>query len=598
MILILGGTTEGRKAVAALDRAGKPFFYSTRGDMQAVESCHAVRITGNLDRDAMEEFCINNGIRLMIDAAHPFASALHSTVHDVSQRLSLPVVRYERRYPDHDGRLIWCDDYEDAISKLKASGVGNLLALTGVQTISKMRGFWKDRDCHFRILNRHDSLTEAREAGFPESNIVFYENDGDIRNLLDAIRPDAIITKESGESGGFTAKTEEALARGIKVFAVSRPTMPSGFVTVTGEYGLRKAVESLVPGFFDLRSGFTTGACATAAAKAALIAILDGGQPSAASFDIPDGETMTMPIDSVNVIDSATAEATVIKDAGDDTDVTDGHRIVAKVRLASHGDVHFFGGEGVGTVTLPGTGIEVGQPAINPVPRKMIRTELLKLYPGGCDVTLSVPGGEELAARTFNPRIGITGGISIIGTSGIVMPFSNEAFIEAVEREIMVARASAAERVVLNSGARSEKAVKKVYPDLPDAAFIHYGNAIGEALDLAGRHGIKRVTVGVMIGKAVKLAEGNADTHSHKVVINPSFLMRAAVDAGCSQEAVGSISGINMAKELWSALSDEDSARFFPHILSLCKNVCRRHYPTGKLTMMLITDTGKIYCSQ
>ena len=594
MILVFGGTTEGRKVVEALDRAGKPYFYSTKSDLQKVESHHAVRITGGLDFRAMTDFCVRNEIKLMVDAAHPFAANLHATIAEVCKSIDIPAIRFERKYPPKDARIIWCDGYEDAMAKLMNDDVRNLLALTGVQTIGKLKDYWQSRECHFRILNREESLVKAREAGFPEENLCFYENNGDITTLIDKYHPDAIITKESGETGGFDEKVDEALSKGIRVYAVARPALPEYTSTVTGEYGLRKAVENFLPGFYELRSGFTTGACATAAAKAAMLALVCDEESDTVSFTIPDGEEMRMKVESVSVFSSDTAEASVIKDAGDDPDVTDGCRIIARVKLANHGDVKFHGGEGIGKVTLPGIGLEIGEPAINPVPRQMMRGELLKIYPKGCDVMISVPGGEDLAKKTFNPRIGVIGGISIIGTSGIVMPFSNEAFLEAIRREMEVAKALGCGRVVLNSGARSEKVVREKYPELPPAAFIHYGNAIGESLKIASELGIEKITVGLMLGKAVKLAEGNTDTHSHKVTMNRDFLCSVADEAGCSSEAKEAILSVNMARELWTLLSPENSCKFFPRLLSLCRSACRSCYPTGDLTLMLITDNGEI----
>lgn len=580
--------------VEALDRAGKIYFYSTKSNLQQVESHNAVRISGGLDLQSMTNFCVTNDIKLIVDAAHPFASNLHSTVAEVSKTLSMPVVRFERTYPSRDPRVIWCESYDVAVKRLIQDNVRQLLALTGVQTVSKLKDYWQSHECHFRILNRQESLAKAKEAGFPEENLCFYEDTGDITSLLDKYHPDAIITKESGETGGFDEKVEDALAVGVKVYAVCRPKLPEYSATVTGEYGLRKEVERLLPGFFELRSGFTTGACATAAAKAAMLALVCDEESDHVSFCIPDGEEMRMRVESVCVISSDTAEASVIKDAGDDPDVTDGCRVVAKVTLAGHNDVRFHGGEGIGRVTLPGIGLEIGEPAINPIPRQMMRDELLKIYPNGCDVTISVPGGEELSKKTFNSRIGIVGGISIIGTSGIVMPFSNEAFMEAIRREMEVAKALGCERVVLNSGARSEKVVRAKYPELPSAAFIHYGNAIGESLKIASELGIDKVTVGLMLGKAVKLAEGNTDTHSHKATMNKDFLCMVANDVGCGPNAKEVIMSVNMARELWTALSPEDSDKFFPRLLSLCKEACHDYYPQGELILMLITDAGEI----
>ena len=593
MILVLGGTTEGRSAVAALDKAGKPFYYSTRSDLQQVEGHNAVRITGPLDSTALKGFCECNGIKLIVDAAHPFATQLHENVKSAADALAIPTVRFERRFPQRDSSFIWCDDYNDTIEKLREAGVRSLLSLTGVQTISKLKDYWQNHPCIFRILDREESMSIADKNGFPHDRLVYYEADGHISDLLRQYNCDAILTKESGDSGKFLEKTEDAMNAGVRIFVVKRPTMPEGFVTVTGEYGLRKAVEKLLPGFFELRSGFTTGTCATAAATAALLALAKGTIVSEVGVTLPDGEVMTLPVEDV-IVDDSSATASVIKDAGDDPDVTDGATITATVSLANHKTVRFFGGEGIGTVTLPGTGLDIGEPAINPVPRKMMTDALLKIYPEGCDVTISVPGGKELAEKTFNSRIGIIGGISIIGTSGVVMPFSNEAFLESIRREMEVALAVGCERIVINSGARSEKSVKAMYPDLSPSAFIHYGNAIGATLKIADELGIKNLTIGLMLGKAVKLAEGNRDTHSHKVTMNREFLAKAAEEASCSKSSLATISKLNMARELWHSLSKEDANLFFPAILGLCEKSCRKVFPHGSLQLLLIDDSGAV----
>ena len=265
-----------------------------------------------------------------------------------------------------------------------------------------------------------------------------------------------------------------------------------------------------------------------------------------------------------------------------------------EVRLSGHDGIVFHAGEGVGTVTLPGIGLAPGEPAINPVPRKMIAAEIRKVYDGGVDVTVSVPGGRELALRTFNPKLGIEGGISIIGTSGIVRPFSSEAFVESLRREMEVAVAIGCSHIVVNSGARSERFVKALYPGYPPQAFIHYGNAIGETMKIASQLGIGRLTIGLMIGKAVKLAEGHTDTHSGNVVMNRDFLIGTAREAGCSPDAAEKIAGIRLARELWTVLEDGDARRFFSRILELCHAECRRLFPGGRLEAVLVSDSGEI----
>jgi cobalt-precorrin-5B (C1)-methyltransferase len=541
----------------------------------------------------MIEFCRSNSIRLLIDAAHPFAMELHQTVAATSEALQLPVVRVERTYPEYSADLVWCDDYGDAIKKLEEAGIVRLLALTGVQTIGKLQDYWKENSCWFRILRREESLVIARSQGFDERNIVYYEEEGE-EELISRLQPQALLTKESGDSGGFSQKVEAAKKFHIPVYVVKRPVLPGHFVCVTGEHGLRKQIETHVSGFFPLRSGFTTGACATAASKAALLALLGHGVSESVSIRFPNGEELSLPIANIEIADDS-ATATVVKDAGDDPDVTHGKSIVSTVRFCSYPGIHFLPGEGVGIVTLPGLGLEVGEPAINRVPRQMMIQELSSLYEGGLEVTVSVPGGRELAQRTFNPKLGIIDGISIIGTSGIVRPFSSEAFVNAIRREVEVCKAVGCNHLVINSGARSERFLKAEFPELPMQAFVHFGNFIGETLRIADEVGMEEVTLGIMIGKAVKLAEGHLDTHSKKVVMNKSFLKQVAMEAECSNDSRSVIDGLTLARELWNLLSPDDAFRFFSKLIEKCYLHCRPLLPEGKLTIRLMDEEGRIF---
>lgn len=593
MILILGGTTEGRKAAEVIDEAGKPFFYSTKGDLQEIVCKNGSCIHGGMDCSVMTDFCHVNQIRLLIDAAHPFATQLHETVTRVAASMRLPAIRFERIFPPHDNDIVWCENYDVAINKLETDGITNLLALTGVQTMEKLRPYWQKHRCHFRILPREESKVQAEKEGFDPERLVFYDQEHTTEILLKQLHPQAILTKESGISGGFQQKVNAARAQHVRIYAIQKPELPEGFITVTGKHGLRKQVEHLLPDFFPLRSGYTTGSCATAAAKAALLALLYGEEETDVTFSLPDGEIMELPIDSIR-INAVSATASVIKDAGDDPDVTNRCPIVVTVQRADHEGIRFLQGKGVGLVTLPGLGIPVGDPAINKTPRMMITNELSALYQGGLDVTISVPNGDEIALRTFNPKLGVKDGISIIGTSGIVMPFSSEAFIDAIRREVEVCIAVGSPRLVINSGAKSEKVVRKEYPSLSDQAFVHYGNFIGETLKIADELNIHDVTMGIMIGKAVKLAEGNLDTHSHKVVMNKDFLKQLAADSDCSDEVSAIIDQITLARELWEKLAPTDADRFFPAILSSCHQYCRKILPDGDLTILLIDENNKI----
>ena len=576
MILIFGGTTEGRTAVKVLDEAGSPYYYSTRGNAQQIECKHGTRVAGGMDCDAMTEFCSTHNIRLIIDAAHPFASLLHTTVATVSEQLDLPVIRLERRYPPRDESLVWCDTFDDAIDYLESHEIRDLLALSGVQTITKLQRYWKKHPCHFRVLDRDDSREIARRAGFPAENLLFWQEGQDELTLFRQLRPGAILTKESGESGYYEEKITAARQLGIPVIVIRRPSLPDSFYVVNGEHGLRYRVERLLPGFYPLRSGFTTGSCATAATRAALEGLLSRIPQHSATITLPDGETVTLPVSSCTFTkDSCTCG--VIKDAGDDPDVTNGYTVLSTVSLT----------------TRPGIGIPVGEPAINQTPRRMITNEIEQLLHShglhsGVSVRISVPGGSELAKKTFNPRLGITGGISIIGTSGIVRPFSSEAFVNSIRKEIQVARALGCPSIVINSGAKSENYLRSRFPDLPAQAFIHYGNYIGDTLRLADEEGITHITMGIMIGKAVKLAEGHLDTHSRNVVMNRDFIIALADESHCPPANIARVAEITLARELWELFADTPA--FFTLLVDRCMAVCRPLLPHATLEIMLVPE--------
>lgn len=618
MILILGGTTEGRVAVRVADEAAATYYYSTKGTLQSIECAHGIRLTGAMNAEEMECFCRDHAIKLLINAAHPFAQVLHQTIEKVSKCLQIPVIRYERRYPPRDEDLIWCDSYADAIHQMENKGIQRLLALSGVNTLAPLRPYWRSHTTWFRILEREESLSLAEKQGFPQERLVFYREGEDELKLLEQLHPDAILTKESGFSGYFTDKVNAARQFGIPVFVVKRPALPETFYRVYGEDGLRKQIERLLPEFFPLKSGYTTGACATAAAKAALLALLSRKEQTESQITLPSGEQITLPV-AYTEWAGCSATCTVIKESGDDPDVTNHSRIRVTVQLSldasgcakpmaqeeycqetesdDTGRVIFQAGEGVGTVTLPGLGLKVGGPAINATPRKMIRQELIPLLPSPDSVaivTVSVPGGEELAKRTFNPKLGIIGGISIIGTSGIVRPFSSDAFIASIRKEASVAKAIGCETLVINSGAKSERYLRSLYASLPPQSFVHYGNFIGETLKIAADLGFKQVILGIMIGKAVKLAEGFLDTHSKKVVMNKGFLQDVAKEAKCEEATVDAINRITLARELWELLAEKEQNRFFPLLLQKCKSYCAPILPDGELTLLLISEEGKV----
>ena len=206
-------------------------------------------------------------------------------------------------------------------------------------------------------------------------------------------------------------------------------------------------------------------------------------------------------------------------------------------------------------------------------------------------ITISVPQGAEIARRTFNPRLGIEGGISIIGVSGIVKPFSEEAFIDSIRKCMTIAKASGSERVVINSGGKSERFVKALYPYLPQQAFVEYGNYIGETLKIAHELAIKNITLGVMLGKAVKLAQGHLDTHSKKATMDKDFILQMLQEAGIDID----ISNITLARELWEKMPKEKIQDFVRVVIRHCETFCKPLLPESELTILLIDDEGKIY---
>ena len=590
MILVFGGTTEGRKAVEVLEEAGTPYYYSTRSDGQKIDLVHGIHLTGGMEVPEMISCCREHDIRLIIDAAHPFAEDLHRNLFFLAKHIQAPIIRYDRIYPPHDQSLVWCKDYDDALHLLEDNHIERLLALTGVNTIGRLQPYWeKHEDCWFRILNRRVSNMIARANRFPEERLVYYETD-DTSDLIRDLQPQAIITKESGLSGGFTEKVEAAKNAGIKVFVVERPKYPPHMPnpqnvtieTVNGPYGLRRAVEKLLPEFFPLHSGLTTGTCATAAAVAEALRLVKSEMPDEVPVVLPNGETIGVPVRYGN------GYAAVFKDAGDDPDVTDGLEIQVRVKTSDSFEIR--GGEGVGTFTLPGFDYPPGEAAVNKAPRQMIRQNLEPLGVP-LQVTISVPEGAEIARRTFNPRLGIEGGISIIGVSGIVKPFSEEAFIDSIRKCMTVAKASGTDRVVINSGGKSERFVKALYPELPQQAFVEYGNYIGETLKIAHELGFKQVTLGVMLGKAVKLAQGHLDTHSRKSVMDKSFVRQMLDEADCDVD----ISEITLARELWEKLPPHKLQSFASTIIRHCANYCHPLLPDGTLIILLIDDEGNIY---
>ncbi|MEV3870062.1 cobalt-precorrin-5B (C(1))-methyltransferase [Streptomyces sp. NPDC049906] len=299
-----------------------------------------------------------------------------------------------------------------------------------------------------------------------------------------------------------------------------------------------------------LRPGWTTGACATAATTAAYTALLGGDFPDPVTITLPRGQTPSFALAVEERTPDGTATAGVVKDAGDDPDVTHGALVRSTVRLLEPGaGVVFRAGPGVGTVTRPGLPLPVGEPAVNPVPRQMIREHVARVaerYGAGGDVevTLSVDHGEELARSTWNPRLGILGGLSILGTTGIVVPYSCSAWIDSIRRGIDVARAAGRSHVAACTGSTSERTVTELY-GLPEDALLDMGDFAGAVLKYLRRHPVDRLTICGGFAKLSKLAVGHLDLHSARSQVDKSFLASLAAETGADPALTEAIATAN-----------------------------------------------------
>jgi len=313
-----------------------------------------------------------------------------------------------------------------------------------------------------------------------------------------------------------------------------------------------------------LRRGWTTGACATAATRAAFEALHGRPFPDLVWIALPGGRRVAFALAMQEAGDDF-ATAGVVKDAGDDPDVTHGALIVATVRRgAPGGGVHFVAGPGVGTVTRAGLPIPPGEPAINPVPRQMIRDaidEAAHEHGASADaiVEISIPDGEKIAERTLNGRLGIVGGLSILGTTGIVVPYSCAAWIHSIQRGIDVARAAGLTHIAGSTGSSSEAAVQKFY-DLPEIALIDMGDFVGGMLKYLRRHPVPRVTIAGGVAKMTKLAQGLTDLHSKRGAVDLAELANVAAAAGASAPLCERIIAANTTAEAFALAHAEGIA--------------------------------------
>ncbi|PIF06164.1 MAG: precorrin-6x reductase [Draconibacterium sp.] len=586
MILVFGGTTEGKIAAELLDYMQLDYFYSTKEITQ--QQVKGTMISGAKTTDDIIDFCKNNHIKLLVDAAHPFAAALHKSVYETAMALELKLVRFERKSPKYDySQLRFFDSFTDLNQALLDSNYQRLLFLSGVQTIPHFSAIWKTRDAYFRILKTAVSKAKAKSYGIPMHRVIPMqpeENDAVLQDLAKQVNAEIFISKESGASGFFEQKVKTAKALNIPFWAVKRPTLPDyEYVAYNKKEMLQhlyKMEKLLFSSKDDLKSGFTTGTCVLAAAKACFLAIFEQQFPEMVTVTLPSGDMVNYYI-FPEYLKEKEASCVVIKYAGDDPDVTHGKEIGCTLKISESEGVHFLKGKGVGVATLPGLQVKVGEPAINNTPRKLITEQMQFLaeeYNVLCnfDVIPFVPEGEELAEHTFNPRVGIVGGISIIGTTGKVMPFSNTAFLSSIRQQLSVVQQNSCDTVVLTSGKRSQNRMMPLFPKLEDYAYIHFGNSIGDTIKMAVEMKIRHIHLAIMFGKGIKLAEGHLDTHSRSVVFNPKFAAKTALQNGCSTAISEQIKMLKLANAIVPILPFAENKAFYNTIAQYCYNTCAK----------------------
>ncbi len=321
-----------------------------------------------------------------------------------------------------------------------------------------------------------------------------------------------------------------------------------------------------------MRIGFTTGSAVSAAVKAAILTIAGHKHITEVEIPLPNGSRMKIPVSKTELLkENSKAVAEVIKDAGDDPDVTDGARIVAFVSVSKKKDqtdsrITIKAGKGVGVVTKPGLPVAIGEPAINPVPRRQIAqsaAEALKetgLYPADVEITVEVPDGERIAKKTLNPKLGIIGGISILGTRGTVIPFSNEAYKKTIEIEMDVAVSNGQDTVVLSTGGRSERFAKKIFKELNEVCFIQVADFFGFSLREAKKRGFRHIIYSCFFGKLVKIAQGHEYTHAKASRIDFEMLSNWCALFGISNESLQQIKHANTASQALEIIMKEKRA--------------------------------------
>lgn len=603
-ILLFGGTTEGKATSNWLDDLEIPHFYSTKTSSGNYDSKFGQRICGAMDVDEICTFCLENEIDLLIDAAHPFAEVLHHSIADAANQTNLSVIRVERDVvPRMESEFIqYHNTLASILADLHAVNYTKIVSLVGVKALPVIHKTMFKANIWYRILDFSTSLDIAKKAGVGSEKLIVstaFEGVESIEDLLVDEGIEAMITKESGYSGLLDQKMDLAVKHQIPLYVIARPELPEYAEIITNREMLQKYLKrEFQLERKELAPGFTTGTCAAISAKAAMKILLGEELMQTESIVLADGGICSMQLHN-SQLGEGFASCSVVKNSGDDPDVTDGTEIGVRLCWNDQNYIRFVKGEGVGTVTLNGLGISIGEPAVNPVPRKMIAFELEQVMEEhdlkrGVDVSIFVPVGKKLGTKTFNPKLGIVDGISIIGTTGRIKPYSLEAYVQTIQKQLDLALLNGSKHIVMNSGGRSERYLKQKYPELDDLAFLQYGNFIGEMLKIINGSVVQKITMGIMTGKAVKLAAGYLDTHSSKVVFDHEFLMGLAKDCGYSEEIIQRIGEMTMGRELEEIFSFSEEELFFNALKNKCVEVCKKVIRDHDFELLLINNGGEI----
>ena len=334
-----------------------------------------------------------------------------------------------------------------------------------------------------------------------------------------------------------------------------------------------------------LRTGYTTGTTATAATKGALYALINGRPMEQVAVSLPKGRTATLKIAWTKKENNGKVTCAAIKDGGDDPDATHGAEICSTVSFSKNAsNIHIDGGEGVGRVTKPGLGLEIGKAAINPTPLKMLEQAVREvaghqLEKQGVDVVISVPNGEEIAKKTDNPRLGILGGISILGTTGLVLPYSTASFAASIRQGLDVATAMGAATVVLTTGGRSEDFAKELFK-LPEHCFIQMGDFAGYSIkQCVNKMTIRQVIIAGFIGKLTKMAMGIKQTHVAGSHIDMQFMARLAAECKAPPNVVEEIGSANTARHVSEIIKKNNILSYYDHV---CKRVSEQMHEHAK----------------